>query len=175
MKKDCNIKFVPINILKMFACQRKDFSLKCYALVSQSCPTLFDSLDYSLPGSSVHGILQARILEWDAIPFSRGSSRSKDRTQVSCIASRLFTNWATRGIPVLYRVSQLNCSFLSDSLRPHGLWPVRLLCPWDSPGKNTGMDCHSLLQGSSQPRDWTQVSCTAGKIFTNWAIREDTI
>ena len=35
---------------------------------------------------------------------------------------------------------------MSDSLQPHGLWPARLLCPWDSPGKNTGVDCHSLLQ-----------------------------
>ena len=42
-------------------------------LVSQSCLTLSDPMDYSLPGSSVHGILQARILEWAAIPFSRGS------------------------------------------------------------------------------------------------------
>ena len=45
-----------------------------------------DPMDYSLPGSSVHGILQARILEWVAIPFSRGSSQPRDRAQVSCIA-----------------------------------------------------------------------------------------
>ena len=44
---------------------------------SRSCPTLFDALDCSLPGSSVHGILQARILEWVAIPFSRGSSQPR--------------------------------------------------------------------------------------------------
>ena len=50
---------------------------------------------YSLPGSSVHGILQT-ILEWVAIPLSRGSSPPRDRTQVSCIADRLFTVWATR-------------------------------------------------------------------------------
>ena len=42
-------------------------------LVAQSCPTLFDPMDYSLSGSSVHGISQARILEWVTIPFSRGS------------------------------------------------------------------------------------------------------
>ena len=65
-------------------------------LVSQSCPTLWDLLHYSPPGSSVHGILQARILEWVAIPFSRGSSRPKDQTQVSCIAGRFLTIWATR-------------------------------------------------------------------------------
>ena len=48
--------------------------------VTQLCPTLCDSMDYSLPASSVRGILQARILEWVAIPFSRGSSRPRDRT-----------------------------------------------------------------------------------------------
>ena len=50
----------------------------------------------SLPGSSVRGILQARILEWVAIPFSWGSSQPRDQTQVSCIAGRFFTVWATR-------------------------------------------------------------------------------
>ena len=49
-----------------------------------------------LPGSSVHGILQARILEWVAIPFSRASSQARNRTQVSLIAGRFFTDWATR-------------------------------------------------------------------------------
>ena len=53
-------------------------------------------MDCSLPGSSVHGILQARILEWVAIPFSRGSSWPRDWTWVSCIAGRFFTIWATR-------------------------------------------------------------------------------
>ena len=52
-------------------------------------------MDYSHPGSSVHGILQARTLEWVAIPFSRGSSQPKDRTQVSYIAG-IFTFWVTR-------------------------------------------------------------------------------
>ena len=64
--------------------------------VAQSCPTLCDSVDYSSPGSSVHGILQARILEWVAISFSRGSSRPRDRTQVSRIAGRRCNLWATR-------------------------------------------------------------------------------
>ena len=60
-------------------------------LVSQSCPTLCDPMDCSSPGLSVHGILQARILEWVAIPFRRGSSRPRDQTQVSCIAGKFFT------------------------------------------------------------------------------------
>ena len=55
-------------------------------------------MDYSSPGSSVHGILQARILEWVAISFSRGSSQSKDRTHVSCIADGFFIVWATREV-----------------------------------------------------------------------------
>ena len=64
-------------------------------LVAQSCPTLCDPKSCSLPGFSVHGILQARILEWVAIAFSRGSSQPWDQTQVSCIAGRFFTVWAT--------------------------------------------------------------------------------
>ena len=64
--------------------------------VAQSCLTLCDPMDCSLPGSSLHGILQARILEWIAISFSRGSSRLRDQTQVSCIAGGFFTIWATK-------------------------------------------------------------------------------
>ena len=60
--------------------------------MSNSC----DPMDCNLPGSSVHGVLQARILEWVAIPFSRGSSQPRDQTWVSCIAGRSFTIWATR-------------------------------------------------------------------------------
>ena len=57
-------------------------------LVAKSCQTLCDPLDCSLPGSSVHGILQARILEWVAISFSRGSSGPRDGTWISCIVGR---------------------------------------------------------------------------------------
>ena len=65
-------------------------------LVAQSCLTLCDPMNCSPSGSSVHGILQARILEWVAMPFSRGSSQSRDWTQFSCIAGRFFTIWVTR-------------------------------------------------------------------------------
>ena len=64
--------------------------------VAQSCLTLFDPMDRSSPGSSVHGIFQARVLEWVAISFSRGSSQPRDWTWVSCTAGRRFTIWATR-------------------------------------------------------------------------------
>ena len=56
--------------------------------VAQSCPTLCDPMDCSLPGSSVHGIFQAIVLEWIAISFPRGSSRPRDRTRVSGIVDR---------------------------------------------------------------------------------------
>ena len=64
--------------------------------VTQSCPTLCHPMDCSLPGSSVHGIFQARILKWASISFSRGSSPLRDQTWVSCIAGRCFAVWATR-------------------------------------------------------------------------------
>ena len=62
--------------------------------VAQSCPTVCHPMHGNLPGSAVHGIFQARILERAAISFSRGSSQPKDRTRVSCIADRRFTVWA---------------------------------------------------------------------------------
>ena len=67
--------------------------------VAQWCPTLCNPMDYI-----VHGILQARILEWAAFPFSRGSSQPRDQTQVSCIAGRFFTSWATREAQFNYGV-----------------------------------------------------------------------
>ena len=72
---------------------------KVKVLVAQSCPALCNPMDCSSPGSLVCGILQARILEWVVIPFSRGSSWLRDRTQVSCIAGRFFTLWGTREPP----------------------------------------------------------------------------
>ena len=68
--------------------------------VTQSCLTLCNPMDHSLPGSSVHGIFQAIVLEWTAISFSRGSSRPRDRTWVSRIVDRHFTGWATREVQI---------------------------------------------------------------------------
>ena len=83
----------------LIKCKIKDTkkSHSVLALVSQSRLTLCDPIFCSLPGSSVYGILQARILEWVAIPFSRGSSQPRGWIQVSCIAGRFFTVCATRG------------------------------------------------------------------------------
>ena len=99
--------------------------------VAQSCPTLCNPMDCSLPGSSVHGILQARILEWVAISFSRGSSRPRDRTQVSCIVGRRVVELGLKSRPVWLhsptaiqhckvQLSQLYSSYLPLQ-RPHFL------------------------------------------------------
>ena len=69
---------------------------KVKVIVTQPCLTPFDLMNCSLPGSSVHGILQARILTLVPIPFFRGSSHPRDQTRVSCIAGRFFTIWAPR-------------------------------------------------------------------------------
>ena len=124
-------------------------------LVIQLCQTLCDPMDCSPPDSSVHGILQVRILEKVAIPFSRGSTWPRDETQVSCIAGRLFTIWAARKLHIY-----VCCCFCGQS--------CPTLCD--------AMDCslpgssiHEILQarilewvalpssrGSSWPRDWTR-------------------
>ena len=72
-------------------------------------------------------------------------------------------------ITIVYYVS---CSVVHDSLQPHGWKPTRLLCPWNSSGKNTAVDSHSLFRQSSRPRDQTWVYCITGKFFTIWATRE---
>ena len=75
----------------------------CACMLSHFSPNLRDPLDCSLPGSSVHGILQARILEWVAVPFSRGSSCPRDWTcssYVSCIGRRALYHWCHLGSPL---------------------------------------------------------------------------
>ena len=77
--------------------------------VAQSCPTLCDPIDCSLPGSSVHGIFQTIVLEWIAISFSRGSSQPRARTRVSCIVDRRFTVWATREVNLTSKLPPVAC------------------------------------------------------------------
>ena len=71
-------------------------STQVKVLVAQFCLILCNPMDCRSSGSSVHGILQPRILQWVAIPFSRGSPQPKDQSQDSCIAGKIFTVWATR-------------------------------------------------------------------------------
>ena len=92
-------------------------------LICLSHVWLCNTMDYSLPGSSVHGIIQARILEWVAISYSWGSSQLKDRTGVSCIAGRFFTIWATREASIhlnaeFQRIARRDkIAFLSDQCK----------------------------------------------------------
>ena len=81
--------FSPFFLLWLFFLNLLPFTYEVQ--VAQLCPTLCDPMDYT-----VHGLVQARILEWVAFPFSRGSCQPRDQTQVSCIAGGFFTSWATR-------------------------------------------------------------------------------
>ena len=94
------------SLLHLLHWQADSLSLHHYEIleseVIQSCPTLRHPMDCSLPGSSVRGIFQARVLEWVSISFSRGSSQPRDWTQVSCTAGRRFTIWATREATTKY-------------------------------------------------------------------------
>ena len=88
--------------------------------VTQSCPTLCEPRDYSLPSSSVHGIFQAIVLEWIAISFSRGSSQPRDRTRVSRIVDGHFTVWAT--ITLISRKNLAVWSLLQYAWKPGSSW-----------------------------------------------------
>ena len=114
--------------------------------MAQSCPTLCDPVDCSPPGSSVHGILQARILEWVAISFSRGSSQPRDWTQVSCIAGRRFNLWTTREAP---KPTMLSISQFSS---------IAQLCPtlYDPMNRSTpGLPvCHQLPEFTQTHAHW---------------------
>ena len=98
--------------------------VKSESEVTQSCPTLCDPIDSSQPGSPIPGILQARTLEWLPFPFPMHESEK----------------------------SKSSRSVVSDSSRPHGLQPTRLLRPWDFPGKSTGVGCHCLQALKGGPR-----------------------
>ena len=125
-------------------------------------------MDWSPPGSSIHGISQARVLEWVAISSSRGSSQPRDQTQASCITGRFFTAKSPLGTYWVSEVTQscptlcdpMDCSLPSSSV--HGILQARVL-EWGA---------ISFPRGSSWPRDWTWVSCIAGRFLTNLAMRE---
>ena len=80
------------------------------------------------------------------MPFSRGSSWPRGWTRGSCTAGILY-HLSHHDKYICIHMYVLSFSAVSNSLSPHGLQPIRLLCPWDSPGKNTGIGCHNLLQG----------------------------
>ena len=88
-----------------------------------------------------------------------------------------FFRWGNRNSNCVDQPNSYNrlllclCAIVSDSLRCHGLYPTRLLCPWDFPGKNTGVGCHFSCRQSSRPRDQTRISCSScidRQILYNW-------
>ena len=125
-------------------------------LVAQSYLTLCNPMDCSPPGSSVHGILHARKLELVAISSFRGSSQPRDWSQVSHIAGRFFTIWATREAhiyPHFHCSVQFSHSIVSSCLWPHGLQHARP--PWPSPTPGTYSNsclgtwwCHPTISSS---------------------------
>ena len=104
-------------------------TLSEWVKATQYCATLCDPMDHR-----VHGILQARILEWVAFPFSRGSSQPRDWTQVSCIAGRFFTSWATWEALLPLIIKLIGYLLLK-------LMTVQL-CGFFSPPKNDNYLCH---------------------------------
>ena len=112
-------------------------------------------------GSNVHRILQARILEWVAIPFSRRSSRPRDQTQASCIAGRFFMVWVTREAGKV-KVIQACLTLCNRHCTVHEILQARIP-EWVA---------FPFSRASSQPRDQTQVFCTAGGFFTSWVTKE---
>ena len=109
----------------------------------------------SLPGVSVHGIFQARTLEWFAIFFSRVSSLARDQTRISHTEGRFFTVWATRKTQ-LYSSIQFSHSVMSDSLRSREPQHARPPCPSPAPGVHRNSCplsqwCHPAISSSVDP------------------------
>ena len=124
--------------------------------VVQSCPTLFNPMD-----NTVYGILQATILEWVAIPFSRGSSQHRDRTQVSPITGGFFTSWAMREANI-----SVSCSFVSNSLMAQlvkNLPAMQETQVW-SPGEGNGSPLQSCLESL-----WTEEP--GGRVRHDWMTK----
>ena len=148
---------------------------------------------------TVCGILQARILEWVAFPFSRVSSQTRDWTQVSCIGRRVLYCWATGGNPdkksvrcqgdiqVILSIRYLTLKALKGLTTSHWLYKVKVKVTQSCPALCNPMAwiVHGILQakilewvaipfsrGSSQRRDQNQVFHIAGGFFTSWAMRE---
>ena len=118
----------PVPQTSTYSCPRGWEPLKSESVNHSSCPTLLNSMNCSPPGFSVCGILLAGLLEWVTIPFSRGSFQPKDWTQLSCVAGRFFTIWATREAPG----NPWNMPFMSFPKWNHaihvGLWLFFFSC-----------------------------------------------
>ena len=131
--------------------------------VARSCPTLCDPMDCSLPGSPVHGIFQARVLEWVSISFSRRSSQPRDWTRVFCIVGRCFTIHPLEGW-IYGNVVWLCVTPWTVACQAHLSMGFSRSESWSGlPG---------LSREYSWPRDRIHVSCIAGGLFCVWDTRE---
>ena len=126
--------------------------------VAQSCLTLYNPMGCSLPGASTHGIFQARILEWVALSFSRGSSRPRDWTWVSRNAGRLFDHLSHQGSPHSFGFTLISmwCNFCS-------FWKVKVKATQSCPTLCDPMDCSlpgPSIRGIFQARilEWFAIS-----------------
>ena len=136
-------------------------------LVVQSCPTLYESVDCHAPGSSVHGILSARILELVSMPLSRGSAQTRGQTQISCTAGRFFTIWATREAHTIVQEASNVSRKWAQSLHPsssQASWVASPFEPKGSLGGGLGPGNQSLLgvpmPGTSLPQ-YPLETCTS--------------
>ena len=112
----------------------------CVYMLLQSCPTLCHPVDYNPPGSSVHGVLQARILEWVVMPSSRGSSRPRGQSHMSCLRHWQmvsFTTSATWEVPTKTPWSQINDKINFKGF-PGGPVVKNLLCSTGGAGSIPG-------------------------------------
>ena len=140
----------------------------CVCLVAQWCPTLCNPLDCSLRGSSIHGILQARILEWVAMPFSRGSSQPRDR-----IVSAVSVGLQVDSLPIAAAKLLQWCPTLCDPMdcsppdsSVHGILQARIL-KWVAMPSSRGSS-----QARIEPRSPGFDKGGKGGFFTIWATRE---
>ena len=142
--------------------------LQCFhgGSVSQSCPTLWDPMDLRPPGSSVHGILQARILEWVAIPFSRGSSWPSDGTRVSHIAGRFLTVWATSEVFFL-KTHWIKYVWMNDNELITG-WLFREYCRWAYHNLSHSFPYYFPLQTTFTECEFS--SCTKSWLPSVWHL-----
>ena len=126
------------------------------ALVTQSCLTLCDPMDCSPPGSSVHGILWARILEWVALYFLRESSWSRDQTQVSCVVGRFFYHLSHQGSPITKvfldnKYTWYYSCFHNLCSKENSWWWCSSFC-WDK--WESGKPEQDIWSGSVHPHDY---------------------
>ena len=116
-----------------------------------SCSLLFTML-WNIAHQSPLPVGFAKQEYWSGLnALLRGSSRFRDRTPssgVSCIRRWFLYHQCHLGSPKESHSVCVGCSAMSNSCQSHGLQPTRLLCPWNSPGKNTGVGRHALLQGT---------------------------